>query len=310
MKVLIVHAHPEPQSFGAALRDRALQTLSGAGHAVQVSDLYAMDFEPVARGSDFTQRRFADKLQYDREQKFAAAHDAFAPDIQAEIDKLLWSDLLILQFPLWWFSVPAIMKGWIDRVLANGVAYGAGKRIETGGLRGRSAMIATTTGCREEMMACDGLLGTAVILWPCSTAPRLLGAAGAATFVGWSIQYRPRQRGACLDAHEAHLRGIEHEAAMPSHPLSDFRPDWRLKPGIAPHRGPPPARRRGLSAAPPTAPASWTLVGQLTRQSWWRWRRAAPLRRGSAPAPGRGPGRMRCPSARGPAGRRAAACAA
>lgn len=232
MKVLIVHAHPEPQSFGSALRDRAVQTLRHAGHAVQVSDLYAMGFEPVARSGDFTQRRFADKLQYDREQKFAAAHDAFAPDIRAEIDKLLWSELLILQFPLWWFSVPAIMKGWIDRVLANGVAYGAGRRIETGGLRGRSAMIATTTGCREEMMAPDGLLGDLrVILWPLHfgvftyTGLRVLP-----PWVGWNIQYTtPERRAQYLDDYAAHLGRIETLAPLAFHPEADFGADWRLK---------------------------------------------------------------------------------
>ena len=88
-----------------------------------------MKFNPVATEADFTQRRFPDALQYDREQKFAHQHDAFAPDIQAEIDKLLWCDLLILQFPLWWFSVPAIMKGWIDRVFVNGVVDGTGRRL-------------------------------------------------------------------------------------------------------------------------------------------------------------------------------------
>ena len=233
MKVLIVHAHPEPASFGAALRDRGVAALQARGHTVQVSDLYAMGFEPVARGCDFTQRRFADKLQYDREQKFAAAHDAFAPDIQAEIDRLLWSDLLILQFPLWWFSVPAIMKGWIDRVLANGVAYGAGKRIETGGLRGRSAMIAMTTGCREEMMATDGLLGDLrVILWPLHfgvftyTGLRVLP-----PWVGWNIQYStPERRAAYLDDYGRHLQGIEAMAPLQFHPEGDFGPDWRLKP--------------------------------------------------------------------------------
>ena len=68
MKVFIVFAHPEPKSFGAALLDRSLQTLESAGHEVQVSDLYLMQFNPVASGDDFTQRRFDGQLQYDREQ--------------------------------------------------------------------------------------------------------------------------------------------------------------------------------------------------------------------------------------------------
>lgn len=246
MKVFIVHAHPEPRSFGQALLQRAVHTLRETGHQVVVSDLYAMGFQPVATGDDFSERRFPDALQYDREQKQASQRQTFREDIQAELDKLMACDLLILQFPLWWFSVPAIMKGWIDRVFANGTVYGAGgKRFDQGGLKGRKAMLAFTTGCFPEMMAPDGLLGQRdVILWHLQHGT--FGYSGLQVlqpFVGWSIQYTdPGQRGAYLDAYEARLRGIEHEAAMPSHPLSDFGPDWRLKPGIAPrtagHRRP------------------------------------------------------------------------
>lgn len=235
MKVLLVYAHPEPLSFGAALRDRSVQALQAAGHTVQVSDLYAMGFEPVARASDFTQRRFPQALQYDREQKHAVAHQAFVPDIQAEIDKLLWCDLLVLQFPLWWFSVPAILKGWLDRVFVNGVAYGAGHRLETGGLKGRSAMLVVTTGCYPEMMAPDGLLGDLnVVLWHLQFGTfAYTGLRVLPPFVGWSIQYStPLQRLQMLDACAAHLARVEQAEPLFFHPVSDFGADWRLKPGV------------------------------------------------------------------------------
>ena len=192
MKVLIVFAHPEPQSFGASLLARGVRTLAAGGHEVQVADLYRMGFDPVARGTDFAERRFPDRLQYDREQKHASQHHGFAPAVQAEIDKLLWCDLLILQFPLWWFSVPAIMKGWIDRVFANGTVYGGGgMRFEGGGLRGRKAMLAITTGCLPGMTAPDGLLGDLdVILWPLHHGTfGYSGLTALPPFVAWSIHY-------------------------------------------------------------------------------------------------------------------------
>lgn len=238
MNVLIVYAHPEPRSFNRALLDTSVRVLQEEGHEVVVSDLYAMGFNPVANGNDFTDRRFPDALQYDREQKQASQRHGFVDDIQVEIDKLMRSDLLILQFPLWWFSVPAIMKGWIDRVFANGTVYGAGgKRFDQGGLKGRKAMLSFTTGCFPEMMACDGLLGERdVILWHLHHGT--FGYSGLQVLqplVGWSIQYSDEaQRRAHLDACEARLRGLEKEDPMPSHPLADFGPDWRLKPGIAP----------------------------------------------------------------------------
>jgi NAD(P)H dehydrogenase (quinone) len=228
MKVLLVHAHPEPRSFGAALRDRGVAALQAAGHEVRVSDLYAMNFEAVASAADFTQRRFPQALQYDREQKHAHQHQAFAADIQAEIDKLLWSDLLILQFPLWWFSVPAIMKGWLDRVFANGVAYGPGRRLETGGLRGRSAMLALTTGCFEDMTAPDGLLGDLnVILWHLHFGTfAYAGLRVLPPFTAWAIQYStPQQRAACLDAYAQRMGELESLQPLFFHRGSDFGTD-------------------------------------------------------------------------------------
>ena len=238
MNVLIVFAHPEPLSFGRALLDRSVDTLRDCGHTVAVSDLYAMGFNPVATGGDFTQRRFPDALQYDREQKLSSQRHTFTSDIQAEIDKVLACDLLILQFPLWWFSVPAIMKGWIDRVFVNGTAYGSGgMRFDNGGLKGRKAMLAFTTGCFPEMMEPGGLLGQRdVILWHLHYGT--FGYSGLqvlSPFVGWSIQYSDEaKRREYLDQYEARLRGIEHEEVMPTHVLSDFGRDWRLKPDIEP----------------------------------------------------------------------------
>lgn len=71
MKILIVYAHHESKSFNAALLARSVETLTRHGHEVKISDLYAMNFNPVATAADFRERRFADVLQYDREQKFA-----------------------------------------------------------------------------------------------------------------------------------------------------------------------------------------------------------------------------------------------
>lgn len=246
MNTLIVYAHPEPRSFGRALLDRAISTLQEQGHTVQVSDLYAMGFNPVASAADFTERRFPDHLQYDREQKQASQKHAFAPDIQAELDKLLWCDLLILQFPLWWFSVPAILKGWIDRVFVNGTVYGSGgMRFDNGGLKGRRAMLAVTTGCLEGMVEPDGLLGDKdVILWHLHHGTfGYSGLTALPPFLAWSIHYTDEaQRAAYLDAYAHRLRAIETTEPMPSHGLADFGPDWRLKPDVAPrtagHRRP------------------------------------------------------------------------
>jgi len=141
MNVFIVYAHPEPKSFDGVMFNHAVSVLTGMGHAVQLSDLYRMRFRPTVTTNDFTEPSDALIFDLQREQAHAARSRGYAPDILAEQQKLLWCDTLIFQFPLWWYSVPAIMKGWIDRVLAYGFAYGQGQS-----LIGRRAMCVLTTG--------------------------------------------------------------------------------------------------------------------------------------------------------------------
>ena len=84
MKVLMVYAHQEAQSFNAALLARSVAELTALGHTVRVSDLYAARFNPVATAGDFGERRFPDRLQYDREQKYNFQHQSLSDDIAAE----------------------------------------------------------------------------------------------------------------------------------------------------------------------------------------------------------------------------------
>ena len=160
MKVFIVSAHPEPKSFNTALRGLSVRVLKDLGHDLRVSDLYDMAFNPVASAADFTERREPDYLVYALEQRHGYETGTLAPDILDEIEKVLWSDLLILNFPLFWFSTPAILKGWIDRVLISGLTYGGKRFYDRGGLRGRKAMITLTLGGDAHMLADDGIHGS------------------------------------------------------------------------------------------------------------------------------------------------------
>lgn len=237
MRVFIVYAHPEPLSLGSAMRDQAVVTLQAEGHEVVVSDLYAMGFDPVASGDDFRHRRFPDRLQYDREQKFAAAPEGFSPDIAAELERLFWCDHLIFQFPLWWWSVPAILKGWIDRVFVNGLVYGAGRRLEHGGLKGRRAMLAFTTGCYPEMAGPAGMLGALeASLWHLHSGTfHYAGLSVLPPFVGWKVRYAegdPREQ--TLAAYADHLRVMPDAAPYAFHPSTDVDGSWKLRPDVKP----------------------------------------------------------------------------
>jgi NAD(P)H dehydrogenase (quinone) len=167
MNVLIVHAHPEPQSFNTALTTAATAALRDAGHIVTVSDLYAEHFHPVAGRHDFLQAANPDRFHYQTEQAQAAANGSFAPDVAREQARLLAADLLVLQFPLWWGAPPAILKGWLDRVLAYGVAYVDGRRFTSGLLKGRRAMMSVTTGGTPERFTDEDVYGNIDrVLWP------------------------------------------------------------------------------------------------------------------------------------------------
>lgn len=149
--VLIVHAHPDPQSLTRQLVDIARDTLRGDGHTVLESDLHAMGWKAVYDAADFIDRLDPDRLNFIRESGHAYAGGTQAPDVAEEQRKLLAADAVILQFPLWWFGLPAILKGWVDRVWAYGLAYGyrgQGNRYRygEGGLHGRRALLSVTVG--------------------------------------------------------------------------------------------------------------------------------------------------------------------
>jgi len=146
MKVFIVLAHPEPQSFNAAMFRAAVDALVKAGHEVKTSDLYTMQFDPVSGRHNFTTVKDPTYLKLQMEEMYASEAKGFAADIESEIRKIEWCDLMIWQFPLWWFGLPGILKGWVDRVFAMGRTYGGGRIYGAGAFRGKRALLSLTTG--------------------------------------------------------------------------------------------------------------------------------------------------------------------
>jgi NAD(P)H dehydrogenase (quinone) len=168
MRVFIVHAHPEERSFNGAMTRAAHETLAAAGHDVLISDLYRMGFDPVSDRRNFVTVADPDYFRQQAEEAHAASHDGFAAEIRDEQEKLFWCDVLILQFPLWWFGLPAILKGWVDRVFAaGGRVYGGGKWYDRGVFAGKRAMCALTIGGPPPIYSAEGLNGPiGAILFP------------------------------------------------------------------------------------------------------------------------------------------------
>jgi NAD(P)H dehydrogenase (quinone) len=112
MKVLVVHAHPRADSYSAALRDAALRGLRAAGHEVELRDLHAENFDPVMRSDE--------RARYHDTSKNLTG-------IEADVAQLRAADALLLVYPTWWYGMPAMLKGWFDRVWVPGVTFTLGR---------------------------------------------------------------------------------------------------------------------------------------------------------------------------------------
>ena len=134
MKHLIIYAHPNPKSFNHAVKEIVEEKLRAAGQEVEVRDLYAMGFDAVLKGSDF----------------ISFKQGKTPPDIQREQEYIRKAGTLIFIHPVWWFSMPAILKGYIDRVFSHGFAYATTGESLKGLLSDKKAMIFNTTGGSEE----------------------------------------------------------------------------------------------------------------------------------------------------------------
>ncbi|MCY1528535.1 Glutathione-regulated potassium-efflux system ancillary protein KefF [compost metagenome] len=236
MHILIVQAHNEPQSFNAAMKNLAVEELRAQGHCVDVSDLYEMKWNPVASAADFGKRANSEYLTYALEQRHNHSQQTLAPDIQGELDKLLKADLVIFNFPIYWFSMPAIMKGWIDRVLVSGVCYGGKRFYDQGGLVGKKAMLAITVGGQPHMLVRDGVHGELNdMLRPILRGTlAYTGMAVLPTFVAHHVPYiSPEARATLLEEYRQHLRSLDTLETLTFVSLSQF--DEKLHPISAPN---------------------------------------------------------------------------
>jgi NAD(P)H dehydrogenase (quinone) len=119
MRVLALLAHPSPASFNHAIFDTAVEALRANGHHVDAIDLYAIGFDPVMSRED--------RAAYDTDAPLRS------PISAAHADLVRHADMLLFVYPTWWSGVPAILKGWLDKTLVQGVAFRfEGQRVKRG----------------------------------------------------------------------------------------------------------------------------------------------------------------------------------
>lgn len=154
MKALVVYCHPKEGSFTAAVRDLVLAKLRAAGAEVRLADLYGRGFQPVLT---------------------AAEWDGYleCPANRAPVDRdvadLRWCDTLIFVYPTWWYGLPAMLKGWLDRVLLPDVAFlmpdAANRTIRPGLRHIRRLGVFTTCGASFWLTKLVGSPGRQTLLW-------------------------------------------------------------------------------------------------------------------------------------------------
>jgi NAD(P)H dehydrogenase (quinone) len=218
MQALWVLAHPDPHSLNAHLCKTGTKALRGAGWVVEVADLYATDWDPILVSEG-------------------------GPDVAAEQGKLREADLVVLQFPLWWYGMPAILKGWIDRVFEAGFAYdvvdpttGRARKYGDGGLAGKRALVVVTAGDRPGSLEPRGISGSIEdVLWPLlhgtfwytgmeALRPHLIPSARDLTRTDVSL----------IDKHLIRrLRHVWHEAPIPYLSMTEDHYDHTIK--LLPH---------------------------------------------------------------------------
>uniref|UniRef100_UPI001A994280 ribosyldihydronicotinamide dehydrogenase [quinone]-like isoform X1 n=1 Tax=Gasterosteus aculeatus aculeatus TaxID=481459 RepID=UPI001A994280 len=245
-KVLIVYAHQSSASFNSAAKDAAKEVLAAQGCTVEVSDLYAMKFKATATAEDITgDVKNAAHFRYAEETKLAWEEGKLCADITEEQRKLTEADLIIFQFPMYWFTVPAIMKGWMDRVLTLGYAYSEERRYSQGIFKDKKAMLSFTTGSHESMFSADGVNGDMnVTLWPLQLFNLTLlpfqngilhycGFQVLAPQIFWAPSRLPSEaRGTLLEGWRTRLQGVLSEKPLSFTPLDCFDGEkgFQLKP--------------------------------------------------------------------------------
>lgn len=132
MKISLILAHPDPNSFNHAIAQTAVEALKTNGQKIFFHDLYQETFDPLLPAEEILK-------------------DAvLAPDIQRHCEEIANADGIIIVHPNWWGQPPAILKGWVDRVIRPGVAYeflegDSGEGVPRGLLKAQTALIYNTS---------------------------------------------------------------------------------------------------------------------------------------------------------------------
>jgi len=240
-----VLAHPEGQSYNAALVKAGIAALEAEGWTTTVSDLYALGFDPAEGAAHYQPPLDASRFDAQAEQRHASEHGTLPSFVQEELERLDRADLLVLQYPMWWHLPPAMLKGWFDRVFPYGAGYTSSKRFEDGRFVGKRAMLSVTVGTAPETYAFDGRSGDIdLMLWPVNFTLAYVGYTVLEPYVAYGVEAGLRYSDpavvtarleATLADFAQSLRTLDTRRAIPFNRKSEWGKDGRIVPGAPVH---------------------------------------------------------------------------
>ena len=141
MKHLVIFAHPYSKSFGKGIVDTIEKEVLNNESEIRIRDLYELGFDPILKGSDLLNLQSGN----------------YADDIKVEQDHIKWADIITFVYPVWWAGLPAMLKGYVDRVFANGFGFTYGENGPVGLLKGKKGILFSTTGFPSDVYTQIGM---------------------------------------------------------------------------------------------------------------------------------------------------------
>lgn len=141
MKILIVYSHPYDGSFNNAVKEKVVLTLKETGHSVELRDLYSINFNPVLSASELVSLK----------------NGKIFDDVKEEQEFVSWADIMVFIYPIWWGGMPAIARGYLDRVFSYGYAYLDTDQGPVGLLNKKRIILINTVGATEELYRDNGM---------------------------------------------------------------------------------------------------------------------------------------------------------
>ena len=236
MKIYIILAHPEQKSFNTSLANAQREALLNSDHEVRFKNLYEEQFNPLLTREDFPHVPKQQHIQFPSAQGVSYNNKTTVDDVAEEHDNLIWADAVIIQFPLWLYGMPAILKGWCERVLSEGFAHEPSKNcwFENGGMTNTRLFLSLTTNGKKITFSSRGRHGSLdIILWPILNAFWFSGFKIIEPFIAFDvIRSTHSQRTEMINQAIKMALNINEAVLLRVHPLSDYDRNGALKAGI------------------------------------------------------------------------------